>query len=495
MRYARVAVVAVLALLFLALGPVVLLVAVAALAVPRVRAWARPDRTAVVATAGAAVLLVGALVVVPGGWLPILAGPGTAVTPAYLGRPALGRPAGPLPPPPAHVAPALFAGPLGETPRVRSRWYGVGRCRDLAVDSRHRLVTLCGGPGDPVLRLLDPTGLRQLAAKELPDGGGLPCPGVFFVDAADRVVVATADQHLVTLATADAEGAPDLTAVASVDLGPALPDGDCVTGLRPDPQGHVWFASHDGRVGVAGAEPRTVDVGDRIERPLVTSTASAYVAGSEGLHKVAVRGGRPVVVWNARYDAGGSAGAAPVVLPSGAVAVAVDRDPRLQVVVRRSATGTVVCRTEVFGDGGTTDGGLVGTADGRDAVLVTNGQGYDGPLATVLGRSTPGGIARIDVRDGRCARTWTADVAAPSGAPVVSPQVGLAYAVTKRGSWWGVDAWYVTALDLRTGRPVWARRIGLGLLRDNHHATPALGPDASLYVPVLGGLVRLHDRT
>jgi hypothetical protein len=364
------------------------------------------------------------------------------------------------------------------------------------VDTRHRLVTLCSGPGDPVLRLLDPTGLRQLASKELPGRGGLPCPGVFFLDAAGRVVVATADQRLLTLGTADAEGDPDLTTTATVDLAPALPDDDCVTGLRPDPQGHVWFSSYGGRVGVvAGGEARTVDVGDELDRPLVTSTASAYVAGSEGLHKVALRGGRPVMVWNVGYDAGGSAGAAPVVLPSGAVAVAVDRDPRLQVVVRRSDTGKVVCRTEVFGDGGATDGGFVATADGRDAVLVANGEGYDGPLATVLGRSTAGGIARVDVEGGRCVRSWTTDVAVPSGAPAVSPQVGLAYAVTKRASWWGVDAWYVTALDLRTGRPVWARRIGLGLLRDNHHGSPTTGPDGSLYVPVLGGFIRVHDRS
>jgi hypothetical protein len=216
--------------------------------------------------------------------------------------------------------------------------------------------------------------------------------------------------------------------------------------------------------------------------------------GSDGLHKVAVRGGTPVVVWNAAYDDGGRPGGAPVVLPSGLVAVPADRDPRLQVVVHRSDTGKVVCRTELFDDGSAA-GGLVATGDGRDAVLVTNGAGYGGPLATVLGRTTSGGIARVDVRGGECLRTWTSDLDAPSGAPAVSPGVGLAYAVTKRHSWWGVDGWYVTALDLRTGRAVWARRIGLGVLRDNHRARPALGPDGSLYVPVLGGFVRVHDRS
>jgi hypothetical protein len=495
MRYPRTAALLGLALLMLALGPVVLLLGLLALAVPRVRAWLRPDRRAVVGWAGAVVVAAPLLVAVPGGWLPIVAGPGTEVTPAYVGRPALGDPAGPAPAPVPHVAPALFAGPLGESPRVRSRWYGLAGCQDLAVDTHHRLVTLCGGPGRPVLRLLDPGSLRQLASKDLPGRAGLACPGVFFADDAGHVVVATTDQQLLTVGTADAQGDSELTTTASVDLSGALPDDDCVTGLRPDPQGHVWFASHDGRVGiVADGRPRTVDVGDELDRPLVTSTSSAYVAGGDGLHKVAVLGGRPVAVWSTPYD-GADPGAAPVVLPSGAVAVATDRDPRLEVTVLRSDTGAVVCRTPLFGDGSSTDGGLVATGDGRDAVLVTNGQGYGGPLTTVLGRTTTGGIARVDVRDGRCVHTWTSDLDAPSGAPAVSPPVGLAYAVTKRHSWWGVDAWYVTALDLRTGRAVWARRVGLGVLRDNHHAAPALGPDGSLYVPVLGGFLRVHDRS
>ena len=36
---------------------------------------------------------------------------------------------------------------------------------------------------------------------------------------------------------------------------------------------------------------------------------------------------------------------------------------------------------------------------------------------------------------------------------------------------------------------------GLGVLRDNHHGEVALGPDAAAYVPVLGGFVRVSDRS
>jgi hypothetical protein len=177
------------------------------------------------------------------------------------------------------------------------------------------------------------------------------------------------------------------------------------------------------------------------------------------------------------------------------VAVADNRDPRLQVVFHRADTGDVVCRAEVFGDDdGATDGGMVAADSG---VIVQNSHGYGGARSTILGRTTSRGIARVDVVDvaaGKCRVTWTTDMNAPSGAPAVSVEDGFAYVWTKRHSWLGVDAWYLSALDLRTGRLAWARRTGLNLLADNHGGAVTLGPDRSVYVPVLGGIVRIADR-
>ena len=83
---------------------------------------------------------------------------------------------------------------------------------------------------------------------------------------------------------------------------------------------------------------------------------------------------------------------------------------------------------------------------------------------------------------GECEVAWTADVTAPSGVPAVAPGANLVYAYTKRHSWLGVNPWYLTALDLRTGRTAFAVRTGLGVLRDNHHGAVTLGPHASAYV-------------
>lgn len=474
MRFARTAALVGVGLLWWALGPLVLVLAAGSLWFRPVRAWLRPTRRATAIWVAAVLVLGGLAWVVPDGWLRMPPGPGVLVTPSYVGRPAITNA--------DHVD-----APLGESPQVTTRSYGVDECREVQFDDHGRLVTVCG----TVLRLLDPGSLRQLATKDLPAG----CDPVFEV-VGGRVLVATGDRRVLAITTADAEGDPDLTTAATVDLTEQLPDGDCVTGIAPDGDGGLWFASHDGLVGlVAGDRTRVLDVDDTVARPVTATVDGVYVAGAGALHKVVLHAGKPVEAWAAAYDDGGERGSAPVVLPTGLVALADVRDPRLQVVVHRGDTGDVVCRTEVFDDdAGATDGGLVAAGDG---LLVQNSHGYGGPLSTTLGRTTTGGIARVDLpggADGECTVTWESDLDAPSGAPAVSTAVGLAYAYTKRHSWLGVNAWYLTAIDLDTGRAVWARRTGLGFLRDNHHGAVTLGPDGSVYVPVLGGFVRVRDR-
>ena len=169
----RAAAIAAAFLLFLLIGPWVLLLAVAALFVPRVRRWLRPEHPWRVAgiTAGALALLAGLVVVIPDGWLPIPPGPGLLVTPDYVGRAALTRPVtGVEVPQHPHLArngtssmhndawatdSYDSAGPTGDRPDVDSAWFGVEECATLAFDSHDRIVALCGDLEGPTLRILD----------------------------------------------------------------------------------------------------------------------------------------------------------------------------------------------------------------------------------------------------------------------------------------------------------------------------------------------------
>ena len=139
MRFTRTIALVGVGLLWLAFGPLVLLLAAGSLYFRRVRDWLRPTRRVVAAWVLAVAALAGLAVVVPDGWLPIPPGPGALVSPAYVGRPTLG-----------------FRGEPRDRSvsrrSVKTKSYGVDGCRRIDVDAHDRLVSLCGSAAEPVLR-------------------------------------------------------------------------------------------------------------------------------------------------------------------------------------------------------------------------------------------------------------------------------------------------------------------------------------------------------
>jgi hypothetical protein len=525
------------AVLYVLVGPAVVLAVGVALAVPRSRrrlwAWLRPTRRVVAAWAGVVALLVAVPVVAPDGWFPIPFGPGTLVTPSYVGRAVRQQPIDLAVPQHPGLAPNgrssmhndawssdAYAGPgpTGDSPEVDTAWYGVEECATLAFDEHGRLVALCGDLGGPTLHVIDPETMRPLVTKELPerqDTGTRPwadlCGGsYFYLDADDRAVLATTDRRVLVVATDDGAGDPDLTVDASYDLTGVVPEDDCLIALMPDWEGRIWWVTRDGLVGTVtdrGEEPvvRTLDLGEEVANSLAASEdGGVYVVTVEALYKLVAddRGQDPVVRWRSPYDRGTEqkqgqlsrgSGTTPTILPSGLVAITDNADQRMHVLFLRAADGTEVCRAPVFEEGeSATDNSLV--AVGPASVVVENNHGYGGPWSTLLGRTTAGGFARVDAADGACEVAWTSEETAPTSVAKVSLQTGLVYAYTKRHSWWGVNAWYLTALDARTGRTAFAVRVGLGTMFNNHYSAVTLAPDGSVYVATLTGLVRVRDR-
>src|SRR5205085_11802759 len=96
-----------------------------------------------------------------------------------------------------------------------------------------------------------------------------------------------------------------------------------------------------------------------------------------------------------------------------------------------------------------------------------------------------------------CHAVWHSGETAPTVVPKLSAANGIVYTYTKDvvASDPQADAWYLTALDFRTGRTLWKRLGGEGLGHNNNYAPVTLGPDATAYVGVLGGLVALRDAT
>ncbi len=532
MRFKRSAFLVSVAVLVWALGPLLLLLALGALFHPRVRDWLRPTRRVVAIWTGAVLALVGIVILIPDGYLPVPPGIGAMAAPRYTGRPALPNPIElDVPQHPRLAANGSSSmhndgwasdayagpGPLGESPEVDTAWYGVKECATLAFDTRKRLIALCGSYSGPVLHVIDPESMRPQDTFELParrdNGNGKRpwedlCGGAyFFLDDQDRAVVATTERTVVVLTTADGDGEPDLTVQATYDLTRQVPEDDCLIALMPDWEGKIWYATEDGRVGFVdnGTGKATVrELGEEIANSLaVGRDGGVYAVTVDALYRLGVDGARrPTVRWRTPYDRGTrtkpgqlsrGSGTTPTILPGGLVAITDNAEPRMRVQVYDTADGDLVCQRAVFADGASaTDNALVSVGDG---VIVENNHGYRNPLSTLLGFTPEGGFARVDVAGGKCEETWTSEAIAPTSVAKVSLETGLVYAYTKRSSLLGVNAWYFTALDARTGRTVWSVRVGIGSMFNNHYSAVTLAPDGSAYVATLAGLVRVRDRS
>jgi hypothetical protein len=239
-----------------------------------------------------------------------------------------------------------------------------------------------------------------------------------------------------------------------------------------------------------------------------------YIVTDGALYRFdAGRDGHPKVSWRVVYpnthvvkpgqtEAG--SGTTPTLMGTDYVSITDNADP-MNVVVYRRAKGAVrkrlVCSVPVFQQGqSATDNSLIGT---DTAMVVENNFGYTGPASTESGATTPdnggamlpGGVERVDLNaDGNgCHKVWHSGERAPSVVPKLSRANGLVYLYTYDPQPDGSDAWYLTAVDFRTGATVYKRLAGEGLGYNNNYAPITIAQDGSIYVGVLGGLVLLRD--
>jgi hypothetical protein len=453
--------------------------------------------------------------------------PGTAVDPPTIGVAATPQPVG-APPVPQHphMAPDersnlhndayqtdanARSGPLGRDVRVTSAAYN-GVCASVTFDREGRIVTVCVGLDHVTLRLLDPVTLRSLASFALPGrqpgSGGFGNPfqnfsggGYFFLDHRDRAVVPTSTRRVLTVAVGPG---PAFAVQRDVDLSRVVPQGDAIISVLPDWEGRLWFASRGGVVGTIAHDDtvRARDLGEPIGNSFAVAADGIYLVSDVANYLLrAGADGAPETVWRTPYANDGTqkpgqsqagSGTTPTIIGPDLVAIT-DNDDPVHVVVMRRRDGRTLCRAPVFAPGASsTDQSLV--TDGR-SVMAENNFGFDGPPSVLGGRSTTPGLARVEIdrASGGCHVRWTNTAeTAPSVVPKLARGAGLVYTYTKPPGD-PADAWYLTALDWRTGASVFRVLAGRGPLFNNNYAPVTLGPDGTAYVGVIGGLVALRD--
>ncbi|MFE1232492.1 hypothetical protein [Streptomyces sp. NPDC058745] len=439
-----------------------------------------------------------------------------------------------------------WSGPLGRDPKVTSEKIAAlgGECATVTFDSEGRILTVCGTFSGFLLKLLDPRSLDTLAEYRLPQrsstveavtrldferifkdtSGG----AYFYLDDRDRVVLADSRQHVLRIAHSrgadgrwafTVENDWDLTALVPHDCVSwtnLFPSGVCdpVTSVMPDWDGRIWWVTRLGRVGTV--DPGTGALrairldGEEIQNSFSVAQDGVSIVSDHALYGFgAGADGTPEIRWRQTYDRGTGTKPGSVNQGSGTtpdlfgeredyVAITDNADDRMNVLVYRRgadvpAAERLVCKVPVFRSGAsTTDNSLISWGD---SLIVENNYGYENPTTLTFGRSVTGGVARIDVRpDGSgCDTVWESAVRSPSTVPKLSTANGLLYFYEKEPNALGIDAWYLTAVDFRTGQRAFRRLTGTGVAYDNNWAPITIGPDGTAYVGVFNGIVAVRD--
>jgi len=426
------------------------------------------------------------------------------------------------------------AGPLGRDLTVSSALY-VAECASVTRDSHGRLVTVCVSPTGATLRMLDPTTLKTIASYNLParknilkfsfsnfSGGGY-----FYLDNHDRAVVSTFNSHLQVIA----ERGRKFVKVRDVDLAKATA-GEAIESALPDWKGRIWFITEAGMVGFvtpSGAiRTHRLPKGEVIANSFaVDESGGVFIVSDHALYRFDVRHGRAVVTWRKTYDRGSKqkpgqvsqgSGTTPTLVGrasakgGGWIAITDNAEPRMHVLVfkrGRAGPGRAICHKAVFPKGASDDENSLISIPG--ALIAENNYGYDGPLPGKHGlrsADTAPGVVRIDVdyRHKGCHIAWRNTTArVPTIVSKVSLKTGLLYSYTHPTvaelPWKGAalpallapDAWFFTALDVRTGKQVWSHYVGSGLGYNNNYAPVTLGKRGVAYVGTVGGIVRIAD--
>jgi hypothetical protein len=432
-----------------------------------------------------------------------------------------------------------LSGPLGDGDEPSAYFPPGHECGSITFDSTGRIVTVCVGLDRPVLVLMDPHTLQVLAAMPLPERnvnpGGNPFTdfsggGYFYLDQKDRAVVPTNNRHVLVVSITNG---PGFQVDADYDLSGQVPAGEGIVSVLPDWHGLLWFVTRQGMVGTIDRSSGAVKTirlsGEGISNSFaVDETGGAFIVSDRALYRFdAAPNGAPKVSWRIVYPNSGihkpgqsdaGSGTTPTLMGRSWVAITDNADPMGVVVYRRAkklpkkkhkhkhrkAKSRLVCRAPVFGQGaGSTDNSLIGT---DQSLIVENNYGYRISASDLSGGQSVPGLTRIDVvrkkskkaKQGRkrkkpakfrCRSVWTSQERAPSVVPKLSLANGLVYTYTHPQRSDGIDTWYLTTLDFRSGRTVYRRLAGTGFGFNNNYAPVTLGPDGTAYVGVLGGVV------
>lgn len=419
-------------------------------------------------------------------------------------------------------------------------------CPTLLQGSDGLVVALCTTMigQNPTVHLLDPNASTfpvggTLTQLELTKGSLLG--GVYaYLDPDNRLVVVDGTRHLLRIGHARVGGAWKLSIDSSVDLTSAIPDDDNVTGLAPDWDGNVWFATGGGIVGTVDASgtARTIDLpsGEQVQNSISTSVDGTAVATTHATYQLSAGpNAEPHIDWRQPYDRGSArkpgqlswgTGSTPTyfgpVTGSEYVTIVDNADGQVNLLVYRSATGQEVCKEPVLppGDGGSVSGsgasaggslsGSTGSGSGSEnspigvgrSVFVASTYGYPYPTVPAgAGDAVPasapfrGGMTRVDVdAEGQgCTTVWQNQVRS-SAVPHLSITDGNIYTMIREGLdvTTPLDGFAYAVIDPETGALKTTKTVTGTLLGDTLQMSALITHDGRYMQGTISGIVSVE---
>ncbi len=421
-------------------------------------------------------------------------------------------------------------------------------------DSHGRPVMVSLGPEEASVVLADADTLQVLTWYHVtvpPNRIRALSAGYFYVNNLDQTVVISGTHSILTLGEGGSETKPVFELLNTYDLSQIdpspVPDDDRLGGMMPDWQGRIWIDTAG--EGVAPAKvcvlkPATypdvkcvtLDKGKQIRNTFAlmktgVDRSAAFVVTSSHMYRVeAGPDDQPKVVWEEPYDTSyddkyghglprpgqyevGS-GTSPTILGNGKYVAINDNAMHMQVVVFRTDDKLgpneerKVCEVEVFTPEGASEEDVYGANSNSLigfglSLIAGNNAGYSFDLDTQAMTPSLPGHERIDIDpDGKgCHKVWSNNETASIVSPHLSTKTGLIYTVARKMDTsmvdaqypYGLDVYYWTALDFRTGEVVWQKMAGTGYRFDGWYLGLGIGPTGSLYAGVYGGLIMMRD--
>jgi hypothetical protein len=375
----------------------------------------------------------------------------------------------------------------------------------------------------------------------------------WYFDNRDRFTISAGPNRIITLVEGGSEAKLELEPQdgdEGYNLSGVVPDDDRIAGVMTDWQGRIWFATAGAGEDTAKAcvlNPATYEnpatdlnvkcvsfgwneqagKNEQIFNTFPVTKTGAYIVTSEKMYRVwAGSDDQPYVVWsepydtvdpdtnnewyvngvkNGQYERG--SGTSATILGEGKYVAITDNAEPMKVVVFRTDESVdpnerKVCELPVFEnqEGGALSNSLIGS---RLSLIAENNYGYTDNWQLDGEKPSAPGFERIDINpNGKgCTKVWSNLDVASTNSGKLSTRTGLIYVETRKMDTsltdaehpYGLDVYYLTALDFRTGEVVWEKQVGTGYAFDHWYTGLFVGPDKTVYLGVNGGIVSVRD--